>query len=425
MGDSDSIRDLLVRGVAAAKGGSKDEARFFLEWVLRAGASEDEKTEAYWWLSQVSEDPSEVRRCLEDVLARQSSHPRARRALAVLDGRLAPSSIVDPDRLPPVLSEAEGPAPSVVSDEASRRFSCPQCGGRLRATADALWLGCDYCGWRRSLKTGQAAPEQDFVVAMATARGHRRPQRMRSFRCRACGAPFILSAEMLSFTCPYCASAHAVEHAESEDLVPPDAFLPFANVKPEAAAENGLRKSAHDVRTWLGLYLPLWSFDLSGEVPWKGVREDSRNQTRETVTGSMLVLEKDHLVPATRRLPEAWARPALTYSCDGLRPFRTEILADWPAETYQVPMSDAAVAAHAEVFATVRDHARTDVPADLRNVRFDSTRFGFDSFQLILAPAWLGLSGGASPRPIVVVNGQSGAIATERGRRGTRSRSAE
>jgi hypothetical protein len=127
-----------------------------------------------------------------------------------------------------------------------------------------------------------------------------------------------------------------------------------------------------------------------------------------------LVLEKDYLVPASRRLPEVWARPALIYSCKELRPFRPEVLADWPAETYQVPMSDAAVAAHAEVFAAMRERARTQIPPELKDVRFDSTHFAFDSFQLILAPAWVGLSGGPSPRPIAVVNGQSGETAAEK-----------
>jgi DNA-directed RNA polymerase subunit RPC12/RpoP len=408
MDESESLRDLLVRGVAAAKAGSKEEARFFLEWALRTASSEEAKVDAWWWLSQVARDTAEARRCLEEVLARQPSHPQARRALAVADGRLAPSEIVDPDRLPA--------APAADAAGVAQRFACPRCGGRLAASADALWLNCSYCGWRRSIETGEAALEQDFVVAMATARGHRRPQRTRTFHCRGCGAPFMLSPEMLSLTCPYCASAHVVEHAESEDLVPPDGVLPFGEIEPREAAGRGLGDSAPVVDTWLGLYLPLWSFDLSGEILWRGVREEHHGQGRETVTGSFPVLERDHLVPATRRLPEKWARAALVYSCKSLRPFRLEALADWPAETYQIPMSDAAVEAHAEVFARVRERARAEVPPDIRDLRFDSTRFTFDSFRLILAPVWLGLSGRPVPRPIVVLNGQSGAAAAERDR---------
>jgi DNA-directed RNA polymerase subunit RPC12/RpoP len=401
--DPDSTRDLLVRGLAAAKAGQKDEARFYLEWILRLGPSEDVQTEAWWWLSRVARNPDEERRCLEEVLARQPAHPQARRARAVLDGRLAPSAVIDPDRLP---------AAAEASPPGAERFTCPRCGGRLASSGDARWLGCAYCGWRRSIETGEAAPEQDFVVAMATARGHRRPQQTRRLDCRGCGAPYMLAPETISLTCPYCASTHVVENAASEELVPPDGLLPFAIDASQAAAAG---QAARAVRSWLGLYLPLWSFGLSGEVPWRGVREDRRGN-RETVAGSQLVLETDYLVPATRRLPQEWARPALLYPTAELRPFRAEALADWPAETYQIPMSDAAVSAHAEVFSAVRERARQEIPAEVRELHFDSTLFTFDVFRLILAPAWIGLDGGASPRPIAVVNGQTGltAVASDR-----------
>jgi hypothetical protein len=159
----------------------------------------------------------------------------------------------------------------------------------------------------------------------------------------------------------------------------------------------------------------MWSFDLSGRVPWKGVRQDRQQRAPETVTGTLLVMEKSHLVPASRRLPEVWARSALAYDVKALRPFRMAALADWPAETYQVPMSDAAVIAHAEVFDEVRQRSRREIPPGVENVGFDSSEFAFDGFQLILAPIWIGLGGGTSARPVIVVNGQSGVVAAERG----------
>jgi hypothetical protein len=100
-----------------------------------------------------------------------------------------------------------------------------------------------------------------------------------------------------------------------------------------------------------------------------------------------------------------------------LRPFQPAALADWPAETYQVPMSDAAVIAHAEVFAQVREQSRREIPTGVQEVGFDSRELVFDGFRLILAPVWIGLAGGTSPRPTIVVNGQSGAFGAEKRRR--------
>jgi DNA-directed RNA polymerase subunit RPC12/RpoP len=191
------------------------------------------------------------------------------------------------------------------------------------ASADGDWLVCGYCGWRRSLASGEAVAEQDFVVAMATARGHRKPERTRVFRCTACGAPYVLAPQTLSLTCPYCGSAHVVEHAGTEELIPPDGIIPFQ--VPDPARDVG--EVSRKARTWLGLYLPLWSFDLSGQVPWKGVREDLRSG-RPSVSGTFLVLEQHRLVAATAA-SGGLARSVLT-TTSGLRRFQPAALVDWP-----------------------------------------------------------------------------------------------
>src|SRR4051812_18915966 len=84
---SASSNDLLLYGVSAAKADSKEEARFYLEWVLR-DADVEQETEAWYWLSRITDDPAEKRNCLENVLAAYPKHPEARRDLAILDGRL-------------------------------------------------------------------------------------------------------------------------------------------------------------------------------------------------------------------------------------------------------------------------------------------------------------------------------------------------
>src|SRR5512136_897629 len=99
---SETARELLVRGVAAAKTGQaqdKEEARFYLEWVLRIGdATLDQKTTAWLWLSQIEDDPRKKRDCLENVLAADPANGPARRGLAILDGRLKAEDVIDPNQ---------------------------------------------------------------------------------------------------------------------------------------------------------------------------------------------------------------------------------------------------------------------------------------------------------------------------------------
>ncbi|MCJ7513176.1 MAG: hypothetical protein MUO23_09445, partial [Anaerolineales bacterium] len=106
---SESARDLLVRGVAAAKAGDSKEARFFLEWMLRNEPTADQRTEACLWLSDLSQEPSEERRWLEEVLALRPADSRARRKFALLTGDLRPDEVVNPEALPAPTEDTAAP----------------------------------------------------------------------------------------------------------------------------------------------------------------------------------------------------------------------------------------------------------------------------------------------------------------------------
>src|SRR5512139_1904331 len=122
---SESVRQLLVRGVAAAKtrqARDKDEARYYLEWALRSGdATHDQKATAWLWLSQIEDDPKKKRDCLENVLAVDPANGPARRGLALLDGRLRTGDVIDPSQPIAPLQPDVTPPPARV-----RRYACPK-----------------------------------------------------------------------------------------------------------------------------------------------------------------------------------------------------------------------------------------------------------------------------------------------------------
>ena len=90
--------ELLVLGIGAARDGDREQARFYLEWVLRDDPQGDQLPEAWYWLSRITDDPAERRRCLTQALGARPSHPEARRDLAILDGCLRPDELNDPDQ---------------------------------------------------------------------------------------------------------------------------------------------------------------------------------------------------------------------------------------------------------------------------------------------------------------------------------------
>ncbi|GAB4541690.1 MAG: hypothetical protein Kow0063_32750 [Anaerolineae bacterium] len=422
---SDGARDLLVRGIAAAKAGDSDQARFYLEWVLRTDANRQQKIKAWLWLSEISDDPDEKRDCLENVLAYEPSNPLARRGLAILRGQLDPAEIIDPDRPPPVPT-ATSPRPAQA-----RRFVCPTCGGKMAFSADGKAVTCAYCDRQltlyQAIQEGAMVEEQDFVVALATARGHSHPVATQTFSCQSCGAAFMLGPDVLSLTCPYCASAYVIDISETRELIPPEGVIPFGLTQlaaykalQEWLKKEGLRAEARTAPPD-GLYLPAWTFDVGGEVQWTGKVLDRQYGRIGWVsqTGSYPIFYNDVVVPASHTLSAALMEVVDHFRLDQLVPYDPACLADWPAEIYQISVADASLAARRKAWEDARRTAATRTRIhQIQDLSLSSAGMVVESFKLILLPVWITHYRHADEEYMVVINGQTGGVRGEKPRGG-------
>src|ERR1041384_1252091 len=125
---SDYSKDLLKSGIIEAKAGHKDAARRYLDRAPYLSNDHEVLAEAWFWMSQIVDDAAEKRKALENCLANDLQHARARRALAVLDGKLKADEIIDPDHIPL--------APEGLHAANAERFMCPKCGGRMSFAPD-------------------------------------------------------------------------------------------------------------------------------------------------------------------------------------------------------------------------------------------------------------------------------------------------
>jgi hypothetical protein len=422
---SKSARDLLLRGVAAAKEGAADEARFYLERVLMIDPSDEQRVTAWLWLSEISENPDRKRSYLEAILSIYPAHPVARRKLAVLDGRLKPEDIIDPNRLSPAEHKAVQPVPA-------QRFVCPQCGGRMVFQPDGETLTCDYCSQRQpspqAFREDKTVEEEDFVVALATARGHTRPVATRSLTCQGCGTSFILGASMLSSSCPYCASAYVVDEAKVLELIPPAGIIPFSLTR-EAAQRAALQWfDAEGVETYTllgpptGVYFPVWTFDIGGDIVWRGPEREADAWAEQS--GSNKVHEDDLPVPARRNLPTPLAEAVGDFSLRQAVPYEPAYLADWPAETYSISVSDASLVARRQVLEKARQKVARGGLGSARELKLSSTGLIFESYKLVLVPLWILTyhdgPAGKDKQYTVVVNGQTGQVRGDKPARGLR-----
>ena len=439
-------QDLYLRGVAAAQAHDNAEARLFLEWALQEwdayGEYDREKrTEVNLWLSRVSDDPQKKREYLETVLAIDPTNAEARRDLAILDGRLKPEDIADLNKpVTPVTPDASPPSADV------HRYTCPQCGGKLSYDVRTGALTCQFCGYRAGAEPQPAITTGDFVATVFTARGHRwELPTARTLKCQGCGANFTLPPAQIAGACPFCGSAHIVETPtprgtalvkrrtapsapargpveaqDAHEFVEPTGVIPFQF--DTAAATQHVQQWLHEQKLTAtftrprAVYLPFWSFDMEGQVAWRGLVKVQRETDGQTVwtqhDGSELAIHDSLLVCASRSLDAQLAGQVAEAGFDqlALAPYDEKYLVDWPAEVYQIALADASLVAHERVFAQAQQRIRQGPAAEARELSLDPTGIVINTYKLLLCPLWLGeLRAGAQQFPYTV-NGQSGKV---------------
>ncbi len=273
---TDYDNDLLREGILHYRVKEFEIARNYIERALETADDQETRAQANYYLGLLSEDPIQKRKYLEETLAIDMTHAEARRALAVLDGKLKTTEVIDPDRLPVPISGSE----TVQAD----RFFCPKCGGRMVFNPNGDSLICEYCNQNQPLTTKAATMEKDFIVAMANGSGQRNPVTVQTFRCQGCGATFILAPHEISATCAYCGSTHVVAVEEKLQMIEPDSILPMALDQKQASRNlinwvESMKITSHEkVQARCGLYLPVWMFDIIGSIPWNGkIYRDKRN----------------------------------------------------------------------------------------------------------------------------------------------------
>ncbi len=416
-------RSWLNMGAAAARAGDKADARYYLEHAQLCDPDLEDETQIWYWLSRITDDPAEKRRLLQDVVISEPGNAEARRELAILEGRLTPEAIRDP---------REPAQPVEARNNGARRYVCPQCGGRLVYDAAKAALACDYCGHRSTtfLAPGGDATveEHDFLATLPTDRGHTwELPATRRLVCQGCGAAFTLPPAHSTASCPFCQSAHVAEAERGEDLIAPEAVIPF-HLDAEAATGNILRwlavrrGSPADlarravVMTPKAVYLPFWTFNVLGQVTWRGTLAADYGDEPRPISGAQPVWLDNFLVPASHTLPQKVLAELTDFDLGALAPYSPDLLADWPVEVYQIPLGDASLVAHQRAYHEAMKAVRQGfTPGQtIHGLACDSSGVVVDSFKLVLLPVWMASFRYGSEEYPLVVNGQTGTVHGQR-----------
>ena len=411
-------KELLKSGIIEAKAGNRESARRYLDRAVYISNDHDVLAEAWFWMSEVVDDQGEKRKALENCLVHDLRHARARRSLAILDGKLKSDQIVNPDKLPL--------APEGLRAANAERFMCPKCGGRMSFAPDGQSLLCEYCSrnQRFSLAQPGSANEKDFIIAMATARGHGKPLDQQVFHCEGCGSEFLLPPNQISSTCVYCGSPHVVDWESEEQLLAPDGIIPHAFDQKRAIriliewVEANKIKPEKQVDLPRGVYLPLWTFDVGGGIDYVGETTDDgelqlgHRQQRIRVSDCYPVQMNDLPIPASRKLSAVFLKLIPTFELKGIKPYDPRYLANWPAEVYDISMAEASLDARVQTLA----YYKRDLPSRLALtglISASSAKLSVESFRLNLLPVWVTELPFGAREHLVLINGQNGNVASD------------
>ncbi|HSK87190.1 MAG TPA: hypothetical protein VK880_02465, partial [Anaerolineales bacterium] len=168
-----------------------------------------------------------------------------------------------------------------------------------------------------------------------------------------------------------------------------------------------------------GVYLPLWTFDLGGEIDYTGeIFENNgfpfqREQSeRVRVNGGYPFQVNDIPIPASRKLSAVFLKLIPTFDLEAVRPYDPGYLATWPAEVYDIPMAEASLDARAQTLARYKNE-ELQIPLSMQIISRSSAKMSVESFRLDLLPVWVTEIPFGGREHLLLINGQNGTVASD------------
>jgi hypothetical protein len=270
-----------------------------------------------------------------------------------------------------------------------------------------------------------------------TTDGPRGPARS----CPSCGAAVDLDPHLAADRCAFCATPLVALDLGSHERA--DRVAPFVLTREQAAdrlsdwladrvmAPESVRSSRRPERLH-GVFVPFYVFDADARSEYQGrvgihwyrtetytvvVNGKTQHRTRvvkETewfqTAGTHLGSYEDHLVSASKGLPEGEANALEPFDVGAALPYADERVSGFVVERPTVARSDAQRVASAELHAREQAAIQRWHPADVTGGLSAHTAVSVRQTELVLLPVWIASFrfGGEPAR--LLVNGQTGEV---------------
>lgn len=264
--------------------------------------------------------------------------------------------------------------------------------------------------------------------------------------CQNCGASLVVSNDVRTTQCPYCASPQIVLRPPSPNRPLPTFTIPFA-VGEQPARERVLgwlktrgffrdpKLKTASITDMRGVYVPAYLYAAVAHSTYRADIGENYQETEtytttdskgnsvtrtRTVTktewrplsGAHSSYVMDVVVTASRGLPNAELEAVEPFDLRQMRRYDDAFISGWIAEEPTVSWSDCMQMARGEALQKVGAVLARFMPGDSHRGLTHSTRLEHETADGIYVPVWV-LAAMHDPRkpPVrIVMNGQSGAI---------------
>lgn len=302
----------------------------------------------------------------------------------------------------------------------STDIKCPGCGTSIGVGFDAATgtLTCPFCGLSTRLAAPQedaVAEELDFNTAMQRASADWGRYK-KLIVCANCGGQTVYDTEQVTGACPFCGSTSVAPAAETDQIMVPNAVIPFAFTKEQAQdcfinflkKKKLVKKKAFKCKLEkvVGLYLPFWTFDAYTASAYYAYRDNGMYVPSDHVTGSWYEYIDDVIIFASDRLRHPFIPKIQKFDFSKAVPYSPEYLAGIPAERYTLGLNDGWERSKK----LITEKLKKDVHRSNNHLRVEKiiTKYYNVKFRCLLAPVYFATYTYGKKTFPVAINGQTG-----------------
>ena len=159
-----------------------------------------------------------------------------------------------------------------------------------------------------------------------------------------------------------------------------------------------------------GLYLPVWTFDIIGSIPWNGMVY--RNKREVPVSGQKDVNFNDVRILGSKKLADLMVKTLPEFDFSAATAYDARFLAGWMADVYDLPMAEASLDARQIAVEHMREMIRQEF-GHIQNLGYSTSGIMVSAFKLVLVPVWVTDIKTHDRSGRVLINGRTGSVHSE------------